>query len=122
MLLPSVKVPTNSWYCWIPRIRFSQSVLNLATLSLSRRRVQPLAIQRTPVTPIIMRPIVIMRFILLFLLSVLMTLQHRRSRSDAGTGADDQIGREAPGFRASALEHMEHQFHGGGTQAVFWLT
>src|ERR1022692_1762883 len=37
VLLPVGKVPTNSRYCWSPRMRLSASALNLTILGSTRR-------------------------------------------------------------------------------------
>src|SRR5467141_1370710 len=93
----------------MPKIRVSESWLNLATFGSGSRTVQPLATIRTPPTPARTR----MRIIAFFITCYLPYSACYRfcSRSDAAAGPDHQFGRQSFGLGAPALQKLLHRFH-----------
>src|ERR1035438_7511853 len=110
-LLPVGKLPTNSRYCWSPRIRLSASALNLTILGSTRRGVQALATHRTPPTPSTINTMPRAFFITSIRYLQFELSEARCSRRSAGTSPDNKFGGQTLGFGALAAQELLHRVH-----------
>src|SRR5262245_12169194 len=105
-------------------MRLSASVLNLATFSSGfLLNVQPWASQKTLETKsrkrIELKAFFITSF--LYVCGRLKTLEWAYSRSNAGTGAHYEVGRQPLGFRAFAQQELLHGLDRSGPQTQLGL-
>src|SRR5712671_3040438 len=108
----------------MPRMRLSESELNFTifgSVCLGVQSVQPLATQKTQVTPMMMSTVVRIRFIKYLSLARLATCV-RYSRWDAAAGTDNQLSGQALGSGGLATEELDHQVHGCDAEAEFGLS